>query len=242
MSATNQDLVVLGRLVAADDARSEPDSFTLTYAGGEPVFAGRRWPADTPVPSHVQIDELADSGWVRIGSYQGDKGRIFTVTNLGRQVWREHVAQRDRPPGPRVELDWPAARELLKDIYEAYLNQGAPEKGVDLLQTLTDPEAGRRADALVRELVRSDYLDVTFRSADGPRAVRPARKAIEMFGGWPASSAQESLNELVAAIDTEINRTPDPDRKSKLQAVRDGLTGAAQQIAIAYIEKKIGAT
>lgn len=29
--------------------------------------------------------------------------------------------------------------------------------------------------------------------------------------------------------------------RSTLQAVRDGLTGAAQQIAIAYIEKKIGA-
>jgi hypothetical protein len=107
---------------------------------------------------------------------------------------------------------------------------------------LQDPEAGNQADALVRELVRGEYLDVTAASSAGPRAVRPARKTIEMLGSWPASTAQETLSELVAAIDTELNRTSDPVKKSTLRAVRDGLTGAAQQIAITYIEKKIGAT
>lgn len=241
MSTTDQDLMSLGELVAADDARPEPDAFTLTYTGSGPVFAGRSWPDDKPVPSYLQIDELADLGWVRITGHQGDKGRIFTVTNAGRKAWREYVAQRDRPVGPRVELDWPAARQLLGDIYESYLNLGAPEMGVDLLQMLQDPEAGNQVDALVRELVRGEYLDVAFDSAAGPRAVRPSRKTIQMLAGWPASLAQESLNELVAAIDTEVDRTSDPDKKSTLKAVRDGLTGAAQQIAIAYIEKKIGA-
>lgn len=66
-----------------------------------------------------------------ITSHQGDKGRIFAVTSAGRQGCREYVAQRDRPAGPRVELDWTAARQLLQEIYEAYLNLGAPEKGVD---------------------------------------------------------------------------------------------------------------
>lgn len=62
-----------------------------------------------------------------------------------------------------------------------------------------------------------------------------------MLDGWPAGVAQESLNELVAAVDSEIDRTTDPEKQSKLRAVRDGLVGAARDIAIAYIEKKVGA-
>jgi hypothetical protein len=60
-----------------------------------------------------------------------------------------------------------------------------------------------------------------------------------MFAGWPSSSAEDTLSTLVAALNTEITETADPDRRTTLQRVRDGLLGAAQDIALKVIEQKI---
>ncbi len=61
-----------------------------------------------------------------------------------------------------------------------------------------------------------------------------------MFAGWPVSAAQDVLDDLTAALDTEIDLTSDTDKRSRLIAVRDGLLGAARDIAIAWAERKIG--
>lgn len=197
-------------------------------------------PHEQQAPSDVQVDELDARGWVRVASCDG-KGRIFAVTSTGRQAWREHVAERDRPPGDRVELDWPAARDLLERIYDKYRDEGAPPPGVRILSFVEDPASGRQAAALVRALARDDYLEIAWEGPWGPGLVIPLPKTVRMLDGWPADAAHDSLNELVAALNSEIDRTTDPDKQSKLRAVREGLVGAARDIAIGYIEKKVRA-
>jgi hypothetical protein len=63
---------------------------------------------------------------------------------------------------------------------------------------------------------------------------------LQLFDGWPSGPAQAALEELVRDVDIAIERTPDEERRSKLVALRDGLVGAGRDIAIAYLEKKIG--
>jgi hypothetical protein len=58
--------------------------------------------------------------------------------------------------------------------------------------------------------------------------------------GWPADGAQEVVGGLVEALNAEIDRTPESNRRSVLVQVRDGLIGAARDVAIAYVEKKTG--
>ena len=139
----------------------------------------------------------------------------------------------------RLSLEWPVMRRRLVSLYAAYVERGAPEMGVDISPVIPGEHDGATIAAEVRELVRGGYLDVTFQSAAGPRMVRPTRQTLQMLAGWPGSSAQDALNELVAALDSEIAGTAEGERRSKLVQVRDGLLGAAQQIAIAYLEKKI---
>jgi hypothetical protein len=163
------------------------------------------------------------------------------VTSAGREAWRGYVAERDRPPGDRVELDWPAARDLLERIYNKYRDEGAPPPGVGILSFVEDPASGRQAAVLFRALAGDDYLEIAWEGPSGPGLVIPLSKTVRLLDGWPTGAAQDTLNELVAALDSEIDRTTDPEKQSKLRGVRDGLVGAARDIAIAYIEKKIGA-
>jgi hypothetical protein len=234
------DYEALGALVAADEAAGQPDVFVLTYTGAGPRFASHPgWPDEKPAPSHIQVDELEDHGWIRV-TQRGGKGRQFAVTGDGRHAWQRHVASRTRGAAGRISLDWPASRQLLEQIHDKYLDEGAREMGVDTLPMISDDETGPATSAMIRELARGGYLDVTFESADGPRMVRPTTQTLQMLEGWPAGAAQDALNELVAALDSEIAQTQDTEKRSKLVAVRDGLVGAARDIAIAYLEKKIG--
>jgi hypothetical protein len=47
------------------------------------------------------------------------------------------------------------------------------------------------------------------------------------------------LSTLIAALNAEITETTDPETRTTLQRVRDGLLGAAQNIALKVIEQKI---
>jgi hypothetical protein len=139
-----------------------------------------------------------------------------------------------------VDLSWSAARATLLQVYDLYREQGAPPMGAWIVPLADDPERGGVAAAHIGELVRGGYLEVGRGSAAGPTHVRPTKLTLQLFDGWPAGPAQAALEELVRDVDIAIERTPDEDQRSKLVALRDGLVGAGRDIAIAYLEKKIG--
>lgn len=232
---------LLGTLVAADEAAGRAQTFVITWTGpNTPAFVGVSGLADdAPVPTDVQVDNMAERGWVRV-THADRKVRHFALRAEGQRAWRQRIAKISHVPVP-VSLDWAVARPLLKEIFEAYSDAGAPDMGVDMLPRLEDPVDGRETRALLLGLARAGYLEVTWESADGPRMVRPGIPVLQMFAGWPVTAAQDVLNDLTTALDTEIDRTSDSDKRSKLIAVRDGLLGAARDIAIAWAEKKIGA-
>lgn len=232
---------LLGVLMTAEELAGREQTFVITWKGpNDPVFVGVAGvPDDALVPTDVQVDNMADFGWVRVTRSDG-KARHFALRTEGRSAWRKWYAQLHHAAIP-VSLDWAAARPLLKQIFDEYSAAGAPDMGVDMLSQLEDPEHGQQTRALLFELARVGFIDVTFESAGGPRMVRPGPFALQLFAGWPVNAAQDALDDLTAALDAEIDRTGDSEKRSKLIAVRDGLVGAAQNIAIAWVEKKIAA-
>ena len=74
------------------------------------------------------------------------------------------------------------------------------------------------------------------------RFVRPGTRTLEIFAGWPSTTAEDTLPRLVEALTAEIDQTSDEDQRTKLVRVRDGLLGAAQDIALKALEKKIEGT
>jgi len=237
---TTEDFELLGCLVEADIKAGEPEAFTLVARpgmGGYEFASRRGWPDEAPAPSHLRVDELEDFGWVRVTSSTAGKNRIFAVTSAGREGWNRYVAQQQHVPG-YVDLDWTPAREVLERIYRLYRDQGAPERGVDTLPMASDPDDGKQVEALIRELLRADLLEDVRSSAAGPRFVRPSPETFRRLAGWPADTATEALNELVAAFNTQIQQTADAGEKSKLEALRDGLLGVGRQLFLSWAENK----
>jgi hypothetical protein len=234
------DLIeILGRLVEANRAVGRSETFVLAYTASGPEIIGHGgWREDAQTPSDAEVDDLAEQGWVRITDIQG-KGRKFAVTAAGREAWDEHLRLVAPATSTRVVLDWAGARPVLRQIFEAYQDAGAPEKGVDALAIAERSDERLATEARIRELVRSGLLDVVFGSAAGPRLVRPSPTALQMLAGWPSGPAQDALDGLVQALDSEIEHTGDEDKRSALERVRSGLIGAARDVALAYFEKKV---
>lgn len=234
-----EPIEILGRLVEADRVAGRAETFVLVFSGaGHEIIGHPGWPAGTEAPSDIEVDELADTGWVRITDRDG-KSRQFAVTAAGRNTWNAHLPRMAPVAGRRVTLHWSAARPVLQRIFDLYQDAGAPEKGVDALAVAETFDDTAAAEAHIRELVRAGFLDVPFESAHGYRLVRPAPAALQLFAGWPSSAAEDALEGLVEALDSEIEHTTDPDQRSRLERVRSGLLGAARDVAIAYFEKKV---
>jgi hypothetical protein len=242
MKEYDTEYETLGALIAADEAAGERQVFVLISRGlGQSgyVFVGHPgWAEETPAPSPLMIDELADLGWVRVTSQGHQKARNFSVTSEGRRAWAEHSSALAPKEGPEVDLAWSEARQVLDSIYKEYVKRGAPDPGVDLLSLFGEDGGFEAKLPLVRALIQDDYLDVSFESAAGPRIVTPTPKTLQLVAGWPTGPDQDALDQLVAALDKEIGRTPDAESRSKLQQVRDGLLGVGRAVFLAWLEQK----
>jgi hypothetical protein len=235
-------LEALKLLVEADRRANQPSQFVLTYTGGpfNAVIVGHPgWPQEQTPPGAVLLDELADRDWVVVTSRDG-KQRHFRLAQKGRDEWAAHE-RAAQPPAAAVDLDWSEARVLLHDLYDMWLVNGAADEGIYLDSFYAEAVDLKQTEALVRELCRDGYLDVTFNSADGPRGVRPSSKTLKLEAGWPAGTGEAAIADLVQALDREISQTPEQSKKrSVLLAMRDGVIGLGGDFFLAYVEKKAG--
>ncbi|MGO9974395.1 MAG: hypothetical protein ACLP01_16645 [Solirubrobacteraceae bacterium] len=233
-------LEILGVLVAADETAGEPHTFTLGYGGSGRFIAGHPgWPEDGVAPSHVEVDELADLGYVRVERRDGN-GRQFSVTGEGRRAWERRKALLAPRTGTSVDLSWTVARAVLHELYQQYRAQGAPEVGIETMTIVGAADDPASAKAAIRELVGDGYLVVIADDDQGdvPSIVRPTPKTLKVEEGWPGSSAEAVIADLVEALEGKIQTTTDADEKSALTRVREGLLGAARDFVIAYLAGK----
>jgi hypothetical protein len=234
---------LIAELVAADEAAGEAQTFQVYQAGGGRKIVGHPgWPNETTPPSQIEVDELEERGWVRIERTDG-MSRIFAITVAGRDAGRARSRALAAGASSAVVLDWRAVTPVLDALWEAYTANGAPEYGVATATVLRTFEDSAGAGAAVRELVRGGYLETVADSdqSDIPQAVRPLPLTFQLLAGWPGGTAEAALDELVAALDKAIEGTEPGEEQSKLIRVRDGLLSAARDIALTWLERKMGA-
>lgn len=233
---------LLAALVAAEEAAGEQQTFLLVYTGGGRELLVAGWPEDLAAPSTEEVDDLQERGWVRVTDAEG-KGRTFAITVDGRDAASAHARQRAAAEVSAVQLDWSAVNPILERTYKAYTDAGAPEFGIETAKVLGGVEDPVSSRVAIRELVRAGYLEAVIDTdvSDIPVIVRPMPVTLQLLAGWPGGTAEAALDELMEALDRAISLTADPEERSRLMRVRDGLGGVARDIVLAYLEKKIGA-
>jgi hypothetical protein len=101
--------------------------------------------------------------------------------------------------------------------------------------TSDDVRAGIRA----LESADPPYIDVALRAGDAiGHVVGVSERARRELGAWPA--ADSLVDELAAALARAADAEQEPEKKTRLRAVADGLAGVARDIAVGVITKKIG--
>jgi hypothetical protein len=224
-----EPIEVLGLLVTADQTVDEAQDWTLHYTMGGPVLPGvRGWPDGAAAPSTAEVDEMADQGWVRITAWPSGKGRHFTVTGEGRRVWQEHEQDTAFPPADHrpAALDWETSRELLRRIYDVYVERGAPRRGIDALTLVSQHHDPNSARAQLDELMRGGYVD---RAIDRPgrvRLVRPSTRTLEMFAGWPVHDCRGHVGPPGRGSD---NRDRQHLRRRQANEAREGARWASRR-------------
>jgi hypothetical protein len=57
------------------------------------------------------------------------------------------------------------------------------------------------------------------------------------LGTWPTSA--NVVDELVAALERAAEREPEPDRRSRLRSLAEGLSGFAREVAVGVVSAKL---
>lgn len=140
-----------------------------------------------------------------------------------------------RPTWATREL--PILRVALREI-----DSGKPYVDLELVRTETGLPVPQ-LDAGLKALDDAGYIEVSYLSgwtddhASGHIDGVSERTRREL-GSWP--SAPGLVDDLTAALEAAADAETDPDRRSRLRAVADGLAGFARDLAVQVIAQQVG--
>jgi hypothetical protein len=152
--------------------------------------------------------------------------------------WDTEAMTNDTVLNTWAERELPVLRAALRrlDAGEDFpmLEEIRAEVGLDVAQM----RAGLRA----LEDATPPYIDVSYTMA-GPDHVGGhvngvSERARRELGSWPSATAV--VDQLVAALSAAADDEPEPQRKSRLRAAADALTGFAREIAVQAIGAQLG--
>jgi hypothetical protein len=231
--------VSLKLLVAMADAFQVPHERTgtrqpllyLKYAGGQHI---QHHAFDQHNSRHVDdemLERLAEKGLIRL-DYTGSGSLKLYLTEQGEEVAAEAKrfleGEPDTPldPDAAVDLSWESSgRPTLEVAYRLWAARGAPREGVTTTSIFnelhkTPEQQTARTIALLVEgnyLARASALSTEF----GPTAVSVTERGLQVVAGWPATTAEAAAGSLLAALEQAIEETDEPERKSKLERLRE---------------------
>ncbi|HEY6695766.1 MAG TPA: hypothetical protein VI006_23135 [Solirubrobacteraceae bacterium] len=84
-------------------------------------------------------------------------------------------------------------------------------------------EHEERSIRIVALLVQDDYLAPVsvLGTQYGPTAVTVTARGLQVVAGWPATTAEAAAGSLLAALEQAIEEADEPERRSKLERLRD---------------------
>jgi hypothetical protein len=184
-----------------------------------------------------------------------ERGTLLSIRRVGEDRARVEItdgglayaahlrrARADSERAALSDMDWDATmRPVLRAVYEASLvasPYGVEQAQVNALlgRGADDP----RTDRLLFELERNGYIEAVmpaFGDRWGPTHCRLTEKALQVVAGWPGAASDDVVLRLLDVLNAEIERTDDPDRKSKLEKLRDVVAGIGRDVLTEVLSK-----
>jgi hypothetical protein len=174
------------------------------------------------------LDRLASKGLIRL-DYGGQHTEKVYVTEEGERLAAEvkRLLEGDEDAAAQpVDLSWEAAGlPTLEKAYELWATRGAPREGVltsRVVEAMGEEHEARTVRA-IGLLLEDDYLAApsVLGTEYGPTAITVTARGLQVVGGWPATTAEAAAGSLLAALEQAINETDEPERRSKLERLRE---------------------
>jgi hypothetical protein len=233
-------------LVAIDDAWNRETfpgpSTPVGFLAGSDEVHHPNWPPDTPAPTRDAVRRLGQLELLVFDREQ-QPDWVFWPSEDGQAVARQLRGQAaaEYEPFPGTH-EWLDMLRVIAAVADAFDREGTVGIGV---------KAGTVADALgcsphdpnlhsaLFVLAEADYLH--FREVGDLSAswVRPAPRALEYVRGWPSRDPDLVTRRLDEALVTAIERTDDPEEKTRLQRVRSAI-GDISKTVVAGLVLEVG--
>ena len=225
-SLTSELADVLRRIAEADRAGGGDVRFTPMFVEGAwgPVMVQ----PDIDGPQALQagrMSALRELAYLEVEPATGGSSEFgaFRITAAGRDAiarYREPAAR----PVVAMDTSWERLRPILGVVLQQWEQQGARDAvDVDMIvAALADDMEGADVRRALELLEGDGCLVAEFEmGTDGPIAVTPNTKALQLLRGWPTEAGDAAIVQgLLDALDAAIQNTPDPDEKTRLQKLR----------------------
>jgi DNA-binding PadR family transcriptional regulator len=173
----------------------------------------------------------------------GQNRGLIDITDSGLAYAAQlRQARKDTDRTALSDMDWETTmRPVLRAVYEASLAAtpfGVGQAEVNAL--LGRPADDPKTDRLLHELERNGYIEAAtppVGEAWGPTHSRLTEKGLQVVAAWPGAASDDVVLRLLDVLNAEIERTDDPDRKSKLEKLRDGVAGIGRDVLTDVLSK-----
>jgi hypothetical protein len=159
---------------------------------------------------------------------------VFWITAASRDAVARYRERIGVAPARAMDTSWVRLRPVLVAVVEQWEQLGARDAVetdaiVAALDDDFDATTVRRALELLEQ---DDTLEAEFElGSDGPIAVTPAPKALQLLRGWPTQTNDAAIVQaLLLALDEAIENTLDPEEKTRLRKLRDAVGDVGKSV------------
>jgi hypothetical protein len=189
------------------------------------------------MPLH-ELEAMHDAGLIELEIDSPQNRGRFRFTPEGEA--HAHFLRR-RGEGGTGGLEWHTdALPVLRATHVA--NRDADEMGV--YQDAINEVLGRqpndpRTDRVLFELEQGGFITGTIsaHSGSGPTTCRLTGKGLQQVAGWPTGASDDLVLRLLTVLEERIRETTDPNERSRLQRLRDGIIDVGENVVAQVLAK-----
>ena len=239
------ELELLTALVRAHEeplpATKHREPITVFHVGGRNVMQHHAFGATgAPEADDTLLEDLHTQGLISIEYH--DHTWLLTPTKLGRSIVAE--IERAHQEEPKADVDalisalegqrasdnklaWAAVRPVLEALRRYWENAGFPIDGIGMMPLLASIPDGTEGQfqATIRSLLKSGYLspaaDIEIHGM--PAFVSITEQTHAVLDGWPGTTSQEVVENLLAVLAERAAQEPDSEKRRRLERVGSAL-------------------
>lgn len=213
----------------ADEPGEPFQPFVLSSQG---PFAHSNWPDGVRAPQREEARRFNHLGLLE-ASQSGQGKWVLSLTGAGQELERRlGSGPRRQAPFP-PDLQWYDMVRILSEVLDLYQDEPIPGRGVrfgDLARALGCPGNDENLMRGALLLHDDDYLSVDEDNPPEASLVAPRPRTLQLLRDWPSTEPELVAERLDQAIVAAIERTDDPDEKTKLQTLRSSAADVGKSV------------